>query len=95
MSEKSSMRKCLVNLTKETLLLSSQVNHVLCQKIHLIGHLGRSPREGNGNTLSILPWRTPWTEEPGRPQGCQESDMTEQLKDFTFTLVNRGLPGSL
>ena len=24
---------------------------------------GRSPREGNGNTLA---WRIPWTEEPGR-----------------------------
>ena len=26
--------------------------------------LGRSPGEGNGNLLSILAWRTPWTEEP-------------------------------
>ena len=27
---------------------------------------------------SILAWRIPWTEEPGRPQsmGSQESDMT-------------------
>ena len=28
----------------------------------------RSPGEGNGNTLSILAWRIPWTEEPGGPQ---------------------------
>jgi len=30
---------------------------------------------------SILAWRIPWTEEPGRLQsmGSQESDMTEQL----------------
>ena len=30
---------------------------------------------------SILAWRIPWTEEPGRLQsvGCKESDMTEQL----------------
>ena len=27
--------------------------------------LGRSPGEGNGNPLSILAWRIPWTEEPG------------------------------
>ena len=27
----------------------------------------RSPGEGHGN-LSILPWRIPWTEEPGRPR---------------------------
>ena len=29
---------------------------------------------------SILAWRIPWTEEPGRysPWGCKESDTTEQ-----------------
>ena len=27
--------------------------------------LGRSPGVGNGNPLSILAWRTPWTEETG------------------------------
>ena len=27
--------------------------------------LGRSPGGGNGNTLKILAWRIPWTEEPG------------------------------
>ena len=32
----------------------------------LIPGLGRTPGEGNGNTSSILAWRTPWTEEPGR-----------------------------
>ena len=26
---------------------------------------GRSPGGGNGNPLSILAWRTPWTEKPG------------------------------
>ena len=30
--------------------------------------LGRSPGEGNSNLLSILAWKIPWTEEPGRPQ---------------------------
>ena len=41
--------------------------------------LGRSPGEGNGNPLSILAWRIPPTEEPGKLQsmGCKESDMTE------------------
>ena len=29
---------------------------------------GRSPGEGNGNHSSILAWRIPWTEEPGRLQ---------------------------
>ena len=40
---------------------------------------GRSPGEGNGN--SILAWRIPWTEEPSRLlfMGSQELDMTERL----------------
>ena len=29
---------------------------------------GRSPGEGNGNPLSILAWKIPWTEKPGRLQ---------------------------
>ena len=35
---------------------------------------------------SILAWKIPWTEEPGKLQshGVAESDMTEQL-NFTFT----------
>ena len=27
---------------------------------------GRSPGGGHGNNSSILAWRIPWTEEPGR-----------------------------
>ena len=63
--------------------------------------LGRSPGEGNGNPLlysclenlvthsSVLAWRIPWTEEPGRlysPWGHKESDTIEWLN--TFTLLN-------
>ena len=29
---------------------------------------GRSPGGGHGNHSSILAWRIPWTEEPGRLQ---------------------------
>ena len=38
--------------------------------------------EGTATHSSILAWRNPWTEEPGRlrsPLGCKESDETEQL----------------
>ena len=31
----------------------------------------RSPGEGNGNPLSILAWKIPWMEEPGRPQSVR------------------------
>ena len=34
----------------------------------LIPASGRSPGEEHGYPLSILAWRTPWTEEPGRLQ---------------------------
>ena len=39
---------------------------------------GRSSGEGNNNHSSILVWKSPWTEKPGRLQsmGSQESDTT-------------------
>ena len=38
---------------------------------------------------SILAWRIPWTEEPGRLQsmGSRESDMTEQLSTHVQCLL--------
>ena len=41
--------------------------------------LGKSPGEGNGNSLQYSCWKIPWTEEPGSysPLGCKESDTTE------------------
>ena len=33
-----------------------------------VPRLGRSPGGGHGNQSSILDWRIPWTEEPGRLQ---------------------------
>ena len=30
--------------------------------------------------FSILAWEIPWTEEPGSPWGCKESDVTERLR---------------
>ena len=32
----------------------------------LIPGSGRSPGEGNGTRSSILAWKIPWTEDPGR-----------------------------
>ena len=44
----------------------------------LIPRPGRSPGEGNGNPLSILAWRIPWAEEPGRLQSIgSQSDRAE------------------
>ena len=43
---------------------------------------------------SILAWRIPWTEEPGRLQslGLRESDMTEQLSTHSHSLSGNHLP---
>ena len=46
---------------------------------------GEDPLEKEMSThCSILAWKIPWTEEPGRPQSMGSQSRT-QLKDFTFT----------
>ena len=44
--------------------------------------LGRSPKGEHGNPSSILTWRIPWIEEPGRPQpmGSQSQTRLKQLR---------------
>ena len=44
-----------------------------------------SPRVENGNYSRILPWKIPWTEEPGGPQsmGHKELGMTEHIHIHT------------
>ena len=39
-----------------------------------------APEEGMATHSTLLAWRIPWTEEPGRPQSMRmQSDTTEQL----------------
>ena len=47
---------------------------------------GRAPAEEKATHSSVLTWRTPWTEEPDRPEslGRKESDKTEQLSLLLF-----------
>ena len=47
----------------------------------------RSPEEEMAPHSSILAWKIPWTEEPGRLQsrGCKELDMTEYTHTHTHT----------
>ena len=45
--------------------------------------------KGMASLSSILAWRIPWTEEPGRlysPWGCKESDMTEATEYEAYLL---------
>ena len=50
--------------------------------------------KGMANHSIILPWRIPWTEDPGgySPWGCKESDMTEWL---THTHTRTSIPNCL
>ena len=53
---------------------------------------GEHPLEkGMATQSSILAWRIPWTEEPGRysSEDCKESDTTERLH-FHFSLSCSG-----
>ena len=50
-----------------------------------ISALGRSPGERSGNPLSILAWKIPQTEEPGRLQSMGVAKSQTRLSNFTFT----------
>ena len=81
----------------------TQVSHIVggfFTRIHLpamretwVPSLGwEDPLEKRTVTLSsILAWRIPWTEEPGRLQsmGCKELDTTEQFSPSLFTVLCR------
>ena len=56
-----------------------------CERHGSISGSRRSPGEGNGNHFSILAWKIPWTEEPGRLQslGLQRVGQILQLNTHT------------
>ena len=57
--------------------------------MHVQSLSGEDPlEEGMATHSSILYWRIPWTEEPGRrsPQGRKESDMTEATEHAHIAL---------
>ena len=60
--------------------------------------VGKTPSgEGNGNSLSILAWRIPWTEEPDWLQlwGHKETDTTECTHWLIVNLrLDWGLPST-
>ena len=58
---------------------------------------GRFPGEGNGTHTSILAWRIPWTEEPGRLQSIGSQGVRHDWGDLAcsmhrkkITLTNKG-----
>ena len=57
--------------------------------------LGRPPGVGNATHSSILAWRIPWTEEPGRLQSMGSLRVGTRLSDFTFTFPFHALEKEL
>ena len=60
---------------------ASQVAAVLTQETEMqVPSLGGEEplEEGMAPTPAFYAWKIPWTEEPGRPWGRKESDMTGQ-----------------
>ena len=58
--------------------------------VGLIPELGRSLEEGMPTYSSILAWRTPWTEGPGRPQSRGLHGVRHDLSDLACTHANSG-----
>ena len=71
---------CLVGGHRMAPFISQLVNHLPAMQETVVQFpSSEDPLEkGMATHSSILAWRTPWTEEPGRQQsmGSQESDMT-------------------
>ena len=70
-------------------LMAKQVKNPLSMRETWVQSLDwEDPLEkGTATHSSILAWRIPWTEEPGRlcsPLGCKELDETEQLSLSRF-----------
>ena len=66
-----------------TALVVQMVKNVPTMQKTWVRSLGREDplEKGMATHSSILAWRIPWTEEPGRhsPWGCEELDTTEGL----------------
>ena len=73
---------------------ASQVakNPPAMQETSLIPGSGRSPGGGNGNHSSIIAWRIPWTEEPGRLQSMGSQRVGHNWIDYVcmHSLTKRG-----
>ena len=59
------------------------------------GKAAKTVEEGMATHSSILAWRSPWTEEPGRLRSIESQRVGTQLKQlYTHTRTWSALPGS-
>ena len=69
-------------------LVAQSVKNLPTMQETQVGSLGQDDplEKGMAICFSILTWRIPWTEEPGKHQsmGHKQLDTTERLSLFTF-----------
>ena len=71
----------------QALMEAQMVNNLpIAEDMGSIPKWGRSSEEGMEAHSSILAWRIPWTEEPGGPWGCKESDIRHEWVTNRLTL---------
>ena len=85
----ASKKRKYSDLTTEASLVAQKVKTSACNAGDLgsIPELGKSPGEGNGNHSSILAWKIPWMEEPGR---LQSMGLQRVGHDWASSLYNWG-----
>ena len=54
------------------------------QKTQVQSQGGEDPLEKEGATCSILAWKIPWTEEPGRPQSVGLREKRSDIPSLTM-----------
>ena len=78
-----------------TILVAEMVKNLPARLKAWVQSLGqKDPQEkGMATQCSILAWKIPWTEEPGRLQSIGLQKSQTQLRDYHFHFhTNQGLP---
>ena len=72
-------------------LVAQKVKHLPAMQETWVWSLGREDRleKEMATHSSILAWKIPWMEEPGRLQSLKELDTTEQLHFLKATYLSR------
>ena len=67
----------LAELWRASLVAQRQRTHLQCRRPRFHPWVEKIPGKGNGNHSSILVWRIPWTEEPGRLQAMGSQRLSD------------------
>ena len=94
----SNDQECCPGLTENELFLPIiKLLRITCSAgdtgdVGSIAWLGRSLVEGNGNPLQYLPWRIPWTKEPGGLQSMGLQGVRCDLQTKQQITTTNGAP---